>query len=218
MFLFTCFKSSEKIDNEHKIIEGVKYSDTIKKYENEIKDLELMLNQAKEIIYKYEIQIKELDDYIKNKPVKKIKESLQSCKSVPDCQHISCDFNPMLTTIKQLKDELSEFKKLYNSSLEDYNNKTRSYTETIKQKNYSLNIYKNKLEETKNIIYTLNDIVEKYNKYIQQLSFENQMFRNYNQKLIAEYDFLNNSLNNKITRPKKLECIHEDKPMFLSYT
>lgn len=214
--LFICFKNTKKlIDNEFKIVDGIQYSNMINKYENEIKELELILDQTKKIISDYEIQLKELDAQLEKRPIKIVKESIQFCKRHSKCKHISCDFNPMLTTIKEVRDDLSKIEKLYNSLLNDYNNQTRLYTEKIQKQNCSLNEYKNKLEENSRVIVNLNEIVNRYDKYIQQISFENQMIRNYNEKLSAEYEFLN-SVKNK-TIQIKLESIPEDKPILLSY-
>lgn len=190
--IFTsCRKKEPLLDNDYgpKITEG--NSDLhakereIQKLRENVNSLQKMVDQAETIMHDQNIQLQQQQN---------IHEKITKCTLFSFCKHKDCDFNPMLSAIKSVRQELKESKDSYDNLLGDYNTNTSKNADRIKQLTHVINCYKKDLESKENTIDELSNSVQVKENVIHNLQKNNTWYEQNKKALEAYIEYCKNDV------------------------
>ena len=190
----SCYKNEDTlIDNDyHKF--AVKHSNNQfihEKCEKERKDLDNLLDQARQIIDIQKNKIASLTYEINHiAPVIKIEE-IKTCKRVANCKHDKCDFNPLLSTIEHIRQTNSSLKTEYDLLLTTYN-KNKSLKDKIKHLEQYISGMKRNMEDKNNTITDLENRIQYFQSQISNLTNNLTWFHERTAHLEKELEHANN--------------------------
>ena len=152
--LTSCFKKKPLLDDQYgDIQEGhIKYLENEVRFKNEINDLTNMVEQSKVIIKDYEIELDELRYKLANIPPRTITEEITKCKRVSNCQHDTCDFGPMVKTIKQVRADCQSYSEQYSSIIDEHFPKIKKRDDQIQKLKHVLNGRNKEIEEKLTVV------------------------------------------------------------------
>lgn len=206
--LTSCFKKKPLLDDQYgDIQEGhIKYLENEVRFKNEINDLTNMVEQSKVIIKDYEIELDELRYKLANIPPRTITEEITKCKRVSNCQHDTCDFGPMVKTIKQVRADCQSYSEQYSSIIDEHFPKIKKRDDQIQKLKHVLNGRNKEIEEKDQVIFNLNNQIQAnfgnitnlnnhinwYNENYQRLLDENEFIKADNESLMRSHTFHKN--------------------------
>lgn len=129
-----------------------------------------------------------------------IVENITKCKRVSNCQHDTCDFGPMVKTIRQVRSECKDYADQYSAILDEHLPKIKKRDEHIQKLKYTLNDRNKEIEEKDQVISDLNEQIQVninnltnhinwYKVNYQRLLDENEFIKNDNAFLLRSQNF-----------------------------
>jgi chromosome segregation ATPase len=182
---FSCLRKKPLLDD---------YYDNIQEghllYKKEIKSLTSMVEQSKVIIRDYELELDELRYTLANiKPVT-IVEEITRCKRVTKCQHDTCDFEPMVSTIKKVRADCQSYSEQYSSIIDEHSPKIKKKDDQIRQLQYTLSSRNKEIDDKTAVITELNVYIEDNLNTINGLNNHMMLYKENYQRLLDENEFI----------------------------
>jgi chromosome segregation ATPase len=157
-FFTSCFKKEPLLDNQFSgLREGNQYQQDNSNYLIEIENLEKLLKESRTLNETYEKNISDLQHKLNNIEPKVVIENIKSCKRVSNCNHETCDYEPMIKSIRELRSNYDQLKTEYTELLHEHTHNTETNNKKIMNLQHVCNTHRKRLENKDQIILELNN-------------------------------------------------------------
>lgn len=189
----SCLGKKPLLDDQHGNLE----EDHSAQYNlHQINYLTSLVEQSKVIIQEKEDELEDLRYKIANITPVTVVENITKCKQVSNCQHDTCDFGPIVKTIKQVRTESQDYYYQYSAVVDEYIQKLKhalnDRNKEIEERDQVILNLNNQIQANFDNMNNLNNHIDWYKENYQRLLDENEYIKNDNQTLLRSKTFHKN--------------------------